>query len=271
MATKRRGGKGKSKDSKEKVKKAAKTDTGGSLAERRKRIRERYSRPVVVYEKDPTAEHVPLDFVALARLLGGGVKKGSIVEVYGPEDAGKTSFSVAVAGMIQRRAAKKQKHVVMLNFELAEDRPWWATLGLLTDDAHFTMLKEIPLEEGVAAVLQHLRQGSDRTRHDGESHRQTEEEHPGLTDRAIGQDQDVRRGQVVGDLFEGDVLEAKRGSQVGALLLELPQALGELRTTMTAARLVAQAVAVEAHQCRFRSREERGQHQQQDEQPDQGR
>ena len=107
MATKRRGGKGKSKDSKEKVKKAAKTDTGGSLAERRKRIRERYSRPVVVYEKDPTAEHVPLDFVALARLLGGGVKKGSIVEVYGPEDAGKTSFSVAVAGMIQRRAAKK--------------------------------------------------------------------------------------------------------------------------------------------------------------------
>jgi len=71
------------------VKKAAKQDSGGTLAERRAKIRERYDRQVVVYADDPPAEFAPIDFVMLARLLGGGIKQGAVVEIAGWEDSGK--------------------------------------------------------------------------------------------------------------------------------------------------------------------------------------
>jgi len=95
----------------------------------------------------------------LARLLGGGLKKGAIIEVAGWEDAGKTSLSIALAADIQSRAPEGRNHVVMVNFEMAEDRLWWAQLGLRTDDAHFTMLRPKTLEEGMADMADLLESG----------------------------------------------------------------------------------------------------------------
>lgn len=124
---------------------------GPSLAEVRKKIYSRYDRPVVIYEHE--SDKTPFyetRFAALNGLLGGGVKAGSIIEIYGPEDSGKSTFSVAVASDIQRRAPKGKKHVVLVNFEGPEPWDWWRTIGLLTDDKHFTQLRPKSLEEGIS-------------------------------------------------------------------------------------------------------------------------
>ena len=147
------------KDQRKEVKKAVKQDSGGTLAERRAKIRERYDRAVVVYADDPPAEHVPIDFVMLGRLLGGGLKKGAVIEIAGWEDAGKTSLAIALAAAIQRAAPEGKNHVVMVNFEIVEDRVWWAQLGLKTDDDHFTMIADVPLEEGIGALADLIRSG----------------------------------------------------------------------------------------------------------------
>lgn len=141
------------------VKKAAKQDSGGSLAARRAKIRERYDRDVVRYADDPPTEFIPISFTMLARLLGGGIKKGAVVEIAGWEDAGKTSLAMALAADVQKAAPKGKQHVVMINFEIAEDRIWWGTLGLKTDDDHFTMASNVPLEEGIGILADLIRSG----------------------------------------------------------------------------------------------------------------
>ena len=122
-----------------------------SFADRVAKIRGRYEKPIVIYEDDVESPRYRTRFVKLNRLLGlGGIKHGAIIEIYGPEDAAKTSISIAIAADIQAVAPKSRNKVVMLNYEMPHDFKWWRTLGLLTDKKHFVMLQPKTLEEGMA-------------------------------------------------------------------------------------------------------------------------
>ena len=142
----------KKKATKKKAKKKDK-DEGGTLAERVAKIRLRYEKSVIVYEDDAEEPRVVTRFSKLNRLLGRGLKKGAIIEIYGWEDAGKTSQAIALAADIQAQAAPGKNHVVMLNYEMPHDFAWWRVLGLKTDPDHFTMFKPRTLEEGVERKL----------------------------------------------------------------------------------------------------------------------
>jgi len=133
------------------TKKKAKTKVeGGTLDERREKIRARYEKPVVIYEDDIEAPRAVTRFVKANRFLGGGLKKGAIIEIYGWEDSGKTTTALALAADIQAQAPEGKNHVVMVNYEMPQDYAWWRKTGLLTDKKHFTQLRPKTLEEGMA-------------------------------------------------------------------------------------------------------------------------
>lgn len=146
-------------------KKSTKKTKGGkkvlSFADRQRKIRARdYDNPVVIYEDDPEPPRAATRFVKLNCLLGeGGIKRGSIVEVYGPEDAGKSSFGVALIADIQAQAPPEKNKVVLVNYEEHQDYEWWRTLGLKTDSVHFIQLRPLSLEEGVADMVDLVESG----------------------------------------------------------------------------------------------------------------
>jgi len=148
------------KTAKKKVKKTAKKgEKFPTLDERRRKIRDRYDNPCVIYEDDVEPARPATRFAYLNRLLGGGIKRFAIIEVYGWEDSGKTSMSLAMAADIQSRAPEGYNHVVMVNFEMPQDYEWWRTLGLRTDSAHFTQLRPRSLEEGIGDMADLLESG----------------------------------------------------------------------------------------------------------------
>lgn len=63
--------------------------------------------------------------------LGGGYGEGRIVELYGPESAGKTLL--AVTGAIQAQKKYPEKYVVIIDAEHAIDTEFCKKLGLDTD------------------------------------------------------------------------------------------------------------------------------------------
>lgn len=130
-----------------------------TLAQRREKIRARYDRPVVIYDDDPEPPRVVTRFLRFNGLVGTGLKRGAIVELYGPEDSGKSSLAISLAADAQAAAPPGKDHVVMVNFELPQDYTWWCVLGLKTDKAHFTQLRPRSLEEGVADSVDLIRSG----------------------------------------------------------------------------------------------------------------
>ena len=153
--------KAKKKAAKKKATKAKKKDGDAplSLAERRDKIRARYERPVVIYEDD--ADQVPVHRSRFPRFnrLVGGLRAGAILELYGPEDSGKSSESIALAADIQASAPEGKNHVVLVNYEGPEPWRWWRTLGLRTDKAHFTQLRPKTLEEGIGDMADLVQSG----------------------------------------------------------------------------------------------------------------
>jgi recombination protein RecA len=60
----------------------------------------------------------------------GGLPRGRVVEIYGPESSGKTTIALTAAGRAQRAGGT----VAMIDAEHALDPDWAATLGVVTDD-----------------------------------------------------------------------------------------------------------------------------------------
>src|SRR4051812_32332857 len=48
-------------------------------------------------------EIMPTGIISLDIALGGGIPRGRIIEIYGPESSGKTSLSSYIVGQVQRR------------------------------------------------------------------------------------------------------------------------------------------------------------------------
>lgn len=136
-----------------------KTEKKLTIEEIRAKIQKQNS-SVVVYEDDANSVRIPTRFHKLNQMLGGGIKKGGIIELFGFEDSGKTSLSLALAADIQARAPIGKQHVVMVNFEKSFDYEWWRQLGLDTDDAVFTHILPDDLEQGIGVLAELIESGA---------------------------------------------------------------------------------------------------------------
>lgn len=71
--------------------------------------------------------------LTLDNILGGGIPRGRIIEIYGPESSGKTSLALC----IMAEAQKKGDFVGMIDAEHAFDRAYASNLGLSVDSSAF--------------------------------------------------------------------------------------------------------------------------------------
>lgn len=79
---------------------------------------------------DPTVKTIPTGSHILDNILGGGLAEGRIIEFYGAEASGKTSFSLTAAAEVQRRGGT----VLLLDIEQAADPKYARKLGVNTND-----------------------------------------------------------------------------------------------------------------------------------------
>lgn len=76
------------------------------------------------------APHIPTDLFELDNyVLGiGGIPQGRIIEIYGPESSGKTSFALSLIGNAQKTV--KEKKCAIIDAEHALDPAWAKKLGV---------------------------------------------------------------------------------------------------------------------------------------------
>lgn len=76
-------------------------------------------------------EAIPTGSIGLDRALGiGGVPKGRIIEIYGPESSGKTTISLQIAAEAQKNGGQ----IAMIDAEHALDPTYARALGIDTDN-----------------------------------------------------------------------------------------------------------------------------------------
>ncbi|MDU7069812.1 MAG: recombinase RecA, partial [Clostridium perfringens] len=76
-------------------------------------------------------EAIPTGSIGLDRALGiGGVPKGRIIEIYGPESSGKTTMSLQIAAEAQKNGGQ----IAMIDAEHALDPTYARALGIDTDN-----------------------------------------------------------------------------------------------------------------------------------------
>ena len=93
-----------------------------------------------------TVEAVPTGSLALDAALGiGGVPKGRIIEIYGPESSGKTTLALHILAEVQKMGGE----VAFVDAEHALDPVYAAALGVNTDD----MLVSQPDDGGQALEI----------------------------------------------------------------------------------------------------------------------
>jgi len=97
---------------------------------------------VSLYGKNQVVvERVPVDSFYLSELLGGGYPRGRMMEIYGPESAGKTTLACYFAGQCQKHYFEdKQRYgvVAYIDVEHALDPAYAATFGLNMDKVIFS-------------------------------------------------------------------------------------------------------------------------------------
>jgi len=72
-------------------------------------------------------ERWPVTSPLISHILGGGIPKGRVIEIYGPESSGKTSLACYLAGEAQRTG----ENVLYIDAENAADLEYAESFGLL--------------------------------------------------------------------------------------------------------------------------------------------
>lgn len=80
-------------------------------------------------DKPLDVETISSGSLVLDKILGGGLAKGRIIEIYGPESSGKTSIALTAVGNVQKSGG----NAVFLDVENALDPKYSAKLGVDTD------------------------------------------------------------------------------------------------------------------------------------------
>ena len=87
----------------------------------------------------------PINSFSFAYVLGNGIPKGRIIELFGEESNGKTLCSILMATMIQKLY---NGFVIMLDYEFSFDKDFFESLGLDTSPEKFQLFQPETLEEG---------------------------------------------------------------------------------------------------------------------------
>ena len=75
-------------------------------------------------------EMIPTGIIALDIALGGGIPRGRVIEIYGPESSGKTTLSSHIVGQIQKRGGL----AAFVDAEHAFDPEYAKQLGVKLED-----------------------------------------------------------------------------------------------------------------------------------------
>jgi recombination protein RecA len=84
-------------------------------------------------ENQAVVEWIPVDSFSVSELLGGGIPRGRIMEVFGPESSGKTSFLTYMAAQTQKHYFDDRKRygiVAFIDVEHAFDPEYAKSFGL---------------------------------------------------------------------------------------------------------------------------------------------
>lgn len=121
------------------AKKAAEKNTGNSqrLAEFEKALaavngmksfQTEIGDPVVslLGDKPTTVETIPTGSLVLDSILGGGIPKGRVIEIFGQESSGKTSIALTAVGNVQKQGGT----ALFIDLEHALDTNYAAKLGV---------------------------------------------------------------------------------------------------------------------------------------------
>lgn len=92
--------------------------------------------------------------IVLDSILGGGIPKGRIIEIYGPEGSGKTSIALTALGNVQKEGG----YGVFLDVEQAFDPNYAKALGVNIDELGFS--QPSTAEEVLTAVLMMIQTGA---------------------------------------------------------------------------------------------------------------
>ncbi len=77
-----------------------------------------------------TVEIIPTGIMSLDIALGGGIPRGRVIEVYGPESSGKTTIATYLMGQVQKRGGL----AAIVDAEHAFDPEYAKTLGVHLED-----------------------------------------------------------------------------------------------------------------------------------------
>jgi recombination protein RecA len=84
-------------------------------------------------ENQSVVEWIPVDSFSISELLGGGVPRGRIIEVFGPESSGKTTFATYIAAQVQKHYFKDRNRngvIAFIDVEHSYDPEYAKSFGL---------------------------------------------------------------------------------------------------------------------------------------------
>lgn len=93
----------------------------------------KYGKGAVQYGQNIAKQHIErwsLESPNISYVLGGGVPKGRILEIYGVESGGKTSIATFMAAQVQKQGGR----IAVIDAEHAFDLDYAQTLGLNTSE-----------------------------------------------------------------------------------------------------------------------------------------
>jgi recombination protein RecA len=96
-------------------------------------------------------------FLVLNHILGGGLPKGCIIEVFGPESLGKSTLAAQWAAAHQR--SHENARVLYLDFEQTMDTKRLAMLGCKVERPHMFLAQPRSIEEGLLLVKTFVMRG----------------------------------------------------------------------------------------------------------------
>jgi len=102
----------------------------------------------------PSIERITTGSIALDHALGGGLPRGRIVEVFGPESCGKSTLALAACMHVQRAGGRAW----YIDAEHALDPDYCTAMGIITDELHISQPSSG--EEGLQIALAAISSGA---------------------------------------------------------------------------------------------------------------
>ncbi|MBO9471808.1 recombinase RecA [Endozoicomonas sp. G2_2] len=110
-------------------------DRSKALSAALKAIEKSYGTAAIYKMKDGPnvqVDRVSSGLIGLDRVIGGGLPRGRVLEVYGPESSGKTTIALSIVAAFQRVGGL----AAFIDAEHALDPVWAETLGVDVDELH---------------------------------------------------------------------------------------------------------------------------------------